>query len=70
MNIRRGLLRLWVFASAVWSLCFLGLAATSWYEVVATWGDLPASVEGIDGVQSQCVRPIRPQALALLQRNA
>jgi|SRR5271165_608563 len=33
MNIKRGLLRLWAFASAVWALCFLGLAAPTWYAV-------------------------------------
>ena len=37
MNIKRGLIRLWVLFSAVWSLGLLGLAAPDWYHAASFW---------------------------------
>jgi hypothetical protein len=33
MNIKRGLLRLWVLASALWAVAWLAIAAPEWYRV-------------------------------------
>jgi hypothetical protein len=37
MNIKRGLIRLWLLFSTVWSLSFLGLSAPDWYHAASYW---------------------------------
>jgi hypothetical protein len=37
MNVKRGLIRLWVLFSAVWSLSLLGLSAPDWYHAASYW---------------------------------
>jgi hypothetical protein len=37
MNVKRGLIRLWVLSSAVWCLSLLALAAQEWYHAASYW---------------------------------
>jgi len=37
MNVKRGLIRLWVLFSAIWSLCILSLSAADWYHAASYW---------------------------------
>jgi|SRR6516165_2188849 hypothetical protein len=37
MNLKRGLLRLWVLASALWAVAWLAIAAPDWYRVAQDW---------------------------------